>query len=474
MIDKKRAHLYPNEKRIERRKQMRRKLDLQLYFNCWPGSRSSVVKKYEGKYSRIGQILEDNPEILTLVDRDLKKLSIPGKRGRKATYPTEILFRTILVHHLEGKSLRGTEILLTHSIFLQDFVRLGPREVPSYSMIGRAVKALRPQTWERVNEVLARYALEKKRIDPSKLRADTTVVETNIHYPTDTSLLWDSYRVLYRLIERVREYSPGEIPQRFHERKVKKLHLFITRHSRSPSKKRQRKVRKYKAKLIQEVKRIYDVCAEFALKVESHPDWVLCGFGKEIQSFLGSITKVLDAVERAWIYGEVVPAEERIFSIFEDHTELIKRGRRHKPVEFGHAVLLGQTKEKFITQYRVMKKKISDSRLPEHILEEHKRVFGSEPETLAADKGFCGDPQTMEELRKKVKFVAIPQRLKDFADEFFVMLQHFRAGIEGTISVLKRAFGLLRCQYRGFKSFASFVGLAIFTHNLVILAKPPD
>ena len=93
---------------------------------------------------------------------------------------------------------------------------------------------------------------------------------------------------------------------------------------------------------------------------------------------------------------------------------------------------------------------------------------------MAADKGFCGDPQAMEALRKKVKVVAIPQRLKDFTDEFFVMLQRFRAGIEGSISALKRAFGLLRCQYRGFKSFDSFVGLAIFTHNLVILAKPPD
>lgn len=453
---------------------MRHKYDSQLYFSCWPGSSSLVVKNYEEKYNRISQILDANPEILTLVDRDLKKLSIPGKRGRKATYSSEILFRTVLVHHLEGKSLRGTEILLAHSIFLQDFLCLGPREVPSYSMIGRAMKAVRPQTWERLNEALTHYALEQKRIDPSKLRADTTVVETNIHYPTDPSLLWDSYRVLYRLIEGVREYSPGEIPHRLHERKVKKLHLFITRYSHSPNKKRKRKVRKYKVKLIQQVKRIYDVCAEFALQVEGHTDWVLRGFGGEIQSFLESIRKVLDAAERAWICGEVVPAQERVFSIFEDHTELIKRGRRHKPVEFGHAVLLGQTKEKFITQYRVMKKKIPDSRLPEHILEEHRRVFGGEPETLAADKGFCGDPQAMEALRKKVKVVAIPQRLKDFADEFFVMLQRFRAGIEGSISALKRAFGLIRCQYRGFKSFASFVGLAIFTHNLVVLAKPPD
>ena len=95
------------------------------------------------------------------------------------------------------------------------------------------------------------------------------------------------------------------------------------------------------------------------------------------------------------------------------------------------------------------------------------------PEKLAADKGFCGKPDAMVKLRKKVKVVAIPQRLKDFTDDLFVMLQHFRAGIEGSISALKRAFGLLRCQYRGFKSFASHVGLAVFSYNLVVLAKPP-
>jgi len=169
----------------------------------------------------------------------------------------------------------------------------------------------------------------------------------------------------------------------------------------------------------------------------------------------------------------VVPAAEKIFSLFEPHTELIKRGRRHKPVEFGHAIWLGQTRGKYITQYGVMEKKIPDNQLPERILEKHESTFGVVPETLAADKGFRGNAEAMEALRKKVKVVAIPERLKDFVDESFVRLQHFRAGIEGSISVLKRAFGLVRCQYRGFKSFAAHVGLAVFCHNLVLLATSP-
>jgi len=143
-------------------------------------------------------------------------------------------------------------------------------------------------------------------------------------------------------------------------------------------------------------------------------------------------------------------------------------------VEFGHKILLDQTREKIITQYAVMKKKIPDSHLPEQIIEEHKAAFGEMPDELAADKGFCWDKTAMEKLRQKVRVVAIPQRLKDFTDDLFFMLQHFRAGIEGSISALKRAFGLLRCQYRGFKSFVSHVGLGVFSYNLVVLSKLPE
>ena len=192
-----------------------------------------------------------------------------------------------------------------------------------------------------------------------------------------------------------------------------------------------------------------------------------------IEGYLPKVLRVVQQSRRTWVHGEIVPARERIFSVFEDHVELIQRGRKHKPIEFGHKVLLGQTREKFITQYDVMEKEIRDVHLPEKILERHHKTFGSFPGTLAADAGFRGKQGAMDKLREKVKVVAIPQRLADFGDAAFVALQHFRAGIEGSISVLKRAFGLLRCQYRGFKSFECHVALGVFTHNLVVLARGP-
>ena len=452
---------------------MRQKFDPQRYFHWSTASTSKIVREYEEKYNRISEILDENPEILDLAAADLRKLSTGGRKGRKATYTAENLLRAVIVRQIEGTAFRGTMIQLAHNPFLQDFLRLGTRPVMDYSLIDRAFCAMSPRTWEKINAQLTAYALKEERISPETLRVDTTVVESNIHWPTDTSLLWDSFRKLHVLLRRACEISPGIIDNRFHVRKVKKLHLYITRYSASTNKKRQRQVQKCQRKLLEQVERIYRIAEDFCEIAAEWASLPILQIGWEIESYLPKIRQVIAVARRAWLEGEVVPAKDRIFSIFEDHTELIKRGRRHKPVEFGHMVLLGQTSERFITQYDVMRKKIPDCQLPETILERHEESFGERPEKLVADKGFCGNPEAMNALREKVKVVAIPQRLKDFTDDAFVALQHFRAGIEGSISVLKRAYGLLRSQYRGFRNFVSHVAAGVFCHNLVLLTGPP-
>ncbi len=150
---------------------------------------------------------------------------------------------------------------------------------------------------------------------------------------------------------------------------------------------------------------------------------------------------------------------------------MIMRGRRGKPIEFGHMVLLCQSAEKIITDYDVMEEKIADCHLTETVIDRHEKLFGEAPEVLAGDKGFCPKPDKYAELEERVGTLAIPRRMRDWADAVMKGWQAFRAGIEGTISGLKRAFRLARCYYRGFKSFEASVGLGVFTHNLVVLAK---
>jgi len=369
---------------------MRLKIDPQRYFHWSTASDSKIVRQYEEKYNRVSEIMDANPEILDLAAADLRKLDTGAGRGRKATYTAENLLRALIVHHLESESLRKTMIRLVHNPFLQDFLRLGTRPVMSYSLLDRAFGAIRPETWEKINAKLTGFAIGEGRISPKTLRVDTTVVESNIHWPTDSSLLWDSFRKLHVLLRRVSRLSPGIIDNRFHVAKVKKLHLFITRYAPSSNKKRQRQVKRRQRKLLLQVERIYEIAAEFAENAMDLANVFVCEIALEVRSYLPKIRTVLSVARRVWIGGECVPAKERIYSIFEDHTELIKRGRRHKPVEFGHMVLLGQSKERFITQYDVMEKKIPDCQLPETILERHAESFGAPRRvlrSLARDTG---------------------------------------------------------------------------------------
>jgi IS5 family transposase len=307
-------------------------------------------------------------------------------------------------------------------------------------------------------------------VDPSVIRADTTVVECNIHWPTDSSLLWDAWRVASRILQRARALDAISVPHRFHDRKIKRLHLNITRYSASKSKQRKRLVKQSFRTLIRRVGWIVGIAEEFCRFACRSTSLEMAGFGMQLAGFLPAMKQVVEQASRAQLDGEKVPASERVFSIFESHTELIKRGRRQKPVEFGHAVLLCQSRDKFITDYEVYEHKRADCQLTEEVIDRHEHLFGETPEVLVGDKGFCPDAETYEQLEERVGTLAIPRRMRDFADAAMTAWQAFRAGIEGTISGLKRAFRLARCYFRTFRSFQSSIGLGVCCHNLIVLS----
>ena len=450
---------------------MRRKKEAVLTFEFNNDHLPKTVRQYREKYKGISRILDDNPQILDRVHRDLTKLSQGGRYGREADFTSETLLRALVVHAIEGRSLRETIVRIAESDFLQDFLRTRKKAVMDHSFLDKCLCAIRPETWKQVNELLGQHAVDKLLIDSSVIRTDTTAVETNIHWPTDASLLWDTYRVAARLLGQGRDIRRESCPWRFHVKKIKRLSLFITRYSVSKSKKRLQKVKSAFRTLIGRVDRIVEIAGEFCRFAEQSCDLDLLGVAGELRGFLPAMRTVVRTAERAQVQGETVPASERVFSIFEPHTELIKRGRRAKPVEFGHMVLLCQTPEKFITDYDVMEERVADCKLTKVVIDRHEKLFGQTPEVLAGDKGFCPDAEKYEELQDRVGTLAIPKRMRDFANKMMSYWQAFRAGIEGTISGLKRAFRLSRCYYRGFKNFAASVGLGVFSHNLIVLAK---
>jgi transposase, IS5 family len=450
---------------------MRRKKESVLCFASNDEGLPKVIRDYRARYRAISQVLDRNAEILNRVDRDLQKLSQGGRQGRKGDFTSENILRALIVQDMEGLPFREAVIRVGSDPFLQDFARMRKKAVMDFSFLNKCSLAIRPETWKRVNELLGRYAVGRGVVHPTMIRTDTTVIESNIHYPTDASLLWDTWRVAARLLERAREILGESVPHRFHTRKIKRLYLFVTRYSKSPSAKRQRKVQESFRTLIERVEWIVAIAADFCEAFRSSSNIELTAVALELRSFLPSMQKVAAVARRVQLLSESVPASEKVFSLFEPHTELIMRGKRNKPVEFGHMVLLCETAEKFITDYEVYEHKEPDCNLTEPVIRRHEKLFGERPVVLAADKGFCPEKSKFEELSKLVAYLAIPRRMQDFMDKLLARCQAFRAGIEGTISGLKRAFRWFRCFFHGFKGFARNVGLGVFCHNLIVLAE---
>lgn len=223
--------------------------------------------------------------------------------------------------------------------------------------------------------------------------------------------------------------------------------------------------------LIVRVETILENAEQFVAWATRSTSVELAAIGQTLADRLPVMRQVARVARRRAFDGEKVPNADKVFSIFEAHTELIKRGRRGKPIEFGHKVLLTQSREKFITDYVVLEKNRTDDELLPLVLERHRERFGRLPDSVAADKGFCPDEDTYEDLEEQVDYLGVPRRTRDFGDSMMSVWQQWRAGIEGSISCLKRAFRLARCCFRGFKNFVSAVGSAVFCHNLTILAK---
>ena len=433
---------------------------------------NKIVREYRREYKVVGEILDGHPEILERVHRDLAKLSkATSRRGRKADFTSENLFRAILVMQREGLDYREASVRIAESETLQNFCWLIKKRSIDFTLLNKAYGAIQPETWEMINQMLGLGAVADEVISIEHLRTDTTVTECNIHWPTDSSLLWDTYRVIAREMSRGRRIDPLSCPWRFHVKKIKNMEFFITRYSNSRNKKRLSQVRRRTKELIVRVEEVLKKAEKFVAWAERSPSLELMAVGAALADYLPVMRQVAVAARRREFGGEKVPHGEKVFSIFEPHAELIMRGRRSRPVEFGHKVLLTQSKEKFITDFVVLEENRSDDELLPMVLDRHQEKYGRRPESIAADKGFCPDADTYEELEEQVDFLGMPRRTRDFGDAMMAVWQQWRAGIEGTISCLKRAFRLARCCFRGFKNFASAVGSAVFCHNLTILAK---
>lgn len=458
-------------------------------------SAARLTLEYFGVYDRISDLLDAHPEILRAVHEDLEKplsrLERRGRQGRGAQFTSDTVLRLAIVKVRENTSFRKTMVQVDESPRLRAFTRIHSGTMMDFTTLCALLNAIRPETWKRVNDLLAESAAAEAWIEGKSLRLDTTAVETNIHWPTDSGLLWDTYRVLTRLVYRLRDLAPVLANEkRLHAKAAKRLHTRISRVATRKTDEARDELKCLYGRLLRLLQGILDwvpgLCAEArreAPRLVASPGDLLA-LEVTVQAIEHYRPLGLQAVEQARrrvMEGEKVPNEEKLFSLFEPHTELLIRGKASTPVEFGHMISLHQVQGGFITGYDVFEKRPVDHSIVDPALARHEKIFGSLPRVLAADKGYWESSEKTAELARKIPVVAIGKKGGRTEEETarehslgFRLGQCFRAGIEGSISFLKLILGMGRCLNKGFAHFDSTVGVTVFTHNLLVLARAPD
>ena len=453
-----------------------------------PASHLKITQDYYARYNRISQVLIDNPQIISAVHEDLEAAYGEDKDaacGRDCDYSSDTILRILLVKNFEGLSYRHAVIRIDDSDFFRQFTGVDQGKMVNYTTLCKLFKAIRAETWEKINRLLSRYAVKTGQISGEKLRRDTTVSEVNIHYPTDSFLLWDTYRVLARFINNVREVAPELVGERrLRTKEVKGRYLQINRQAGRKSGGREALQSLYEG-LWEQVEKVLAWSADITKAIlltqteyTAETDSYLQRLVDEYARYIPLGHQVVDQAQRRVQDGEKVANDEKLFSIFEPHTRLIKKGKAGKPVEFGHVVNLQQVESKFITGYEVFDRTPVEHELVDPTLATHKELFGYYPSVYADDKGAYESMAKLKKLAAKIGVVAIGKKGRRNQEEqarehdpAFKLGQRFRAGIEGSISFLKRVLGLAKCFYKGFESFKANVGSVVFCHNLLILAR---
>jgi len=429
----------------------------------------------------ISAFLDDHDELIEQVRQDLERGLKKPNTGRNGLTPSQVL-RSFLLRRIKNWEYRELRERIADGYTLRQFTDFYSQPVPKHDAFHRAFRRLTPQTLETINELVIRAAVEMGLEDGSKLRVDTTCVDTNIHHPTDSRLLWDSVRVLTRLAHRLLEkIGDRQLVFPNHTRAARRRMQAIERMS---AKQRQdQQVPKYRELLritegvVQDARRLL-AQTEKAYGLNFQQDMTIRDLQQEIEHYCQLAEQVLNQTRRRVLEGETVPASEKIFSIFEPHTDMIKRGKVNKPVEFGHKVFLAESQQGLITHYEILEGNPNDQ---EHVLpslERHQALFGHAPTCYGADRGFASPENEHACQQAGVAVIAIPQcggqktpeRAAHEKSARFKQGQRFRAGIEGRISVLFRGRGMKRCLDRGRERFELLVGAAVLANNLLRMA----
>jgi transposase, IS5 family len=430
---------------------------------------------------RVADFLEEHTALVDLVRKDLERGLRKPKAGRHGITPAQTL-RSLVLMRVKSWDYRDLRERINDGFTLRSFTLFDSHAVPLHDAFNRAFNRITPATLAAVNQLVVQAAVQLGLEDGKQLRVDTTVVETNIHHPTDATLLWDTVRTITRLVGDLDEKLPRGVRSftnrtRSARRRMQALQRMTARQREQQQTPKYRELLRITEQVVQNAKQVI-AAAKRVDKVDVVTRVVIDALCKQIASFCELGVRVIDQTRRRVLQGETVPAEEKIYSIFEPHTDLIKRGKTLKPVEFGHKVFLAESSHGLITDYRVLAGNPVDSDHVQASLDHHKETFQHAPEGYAGDRGFYSAENVQNCKEAGVSQVCIPQRGGQRTAEqeelersrAFKKGQRFRAGIESRISVLFRGRGMKRCLLKGRERFEILVGAAVLANNLLRIA----
>jgi IS5 family transposase len=442
-----------------------------------------LVADFEPELRALDGLLDDDT-LFQRVKADLaRRCPHSLTRGRHST-PVEAILRRMVVKRRYQWSYEQTEHFVGDSLVLRQFCRLYFQAVPDDTTLIRWANLIGPETLTELNNRVVELAKQLKVTRGRKLRVDSTVVETTIHYPTDSALVGDGVRVISRLLHKAKTVlgtttEVGKRVFRSRTRSVRRIAQQLHRVARRKGEAAAEELKQAYSKLLDIATHSRRQATRVRAELQQQRSTQAQRIREQLDHVLPLVEQAIEQAARRVLHGERVPAKEKLLSLHEPHTQVIRRHKAGKPTEFGRKLWLGEVEGGIISEFRLLAEGggLDHPELPAS-LEAHQQRFGRPPNLLAGDRGVFS-PENEELARKlKIKHIVLPatgrvskERKAQEGQGWFRRGFRFRAGIEGRIRVLKRDFGLGRCLDHGEDGMGRWVGWGIVTANLAKIAE---